>query len=319
MVDTPFPVSPELTAVAIRFSNPSVNLIADDVMPRIAPLGVKNFKYQQYALADGFTVPDLQVGRRGQPREVEIASTEVDSSCLDYGLDDVIPQDDIDQAAAAPSYGGFQVDPLAVGTEYLTDLLLLAREIRVAGLVFGAANYGANTVMLAGNSQWSDFVNSNPIDAIAQGLDSTIGYRPNVLCFGQATWTKIRQHPRVVKAVLGNAGDSGMVTRQQVADLFEVGKVVVGAAFVNSAKKGQAAALSRVWGKHASAMYVNPQASNTRGVTFGFTAQYGTRIAGSLPEPRVGLRGGQRVRVGESVRELIAANQVGYFWQNAVA
>ena len=55
------------------------------------------------------------------------------------------------------------------------------------------------------------------------------------------------------------------------------------------------------------------------GITFGFTAQWGTRIAGAVPDNRIGLRGGQRVRVGESVKELIIAPDLGYFIQNAVA
>jgi hypothetical protein len=38
-----------------------------------------------------------------------------------------------------------------------------------------------------------------------------------------------------------------------------------------------------------------------------------------MPEPKVGLRGAQRVRVGESVNELIVASDVGYFFQNIVA
>ncbi|EHF7717022.1 phage capsid protein, partial [Salmonella enterica] len=55
------------------------------------------------------------------------------------------------------------------------------------------------------------------------------------------------------------------------------------------------------------------------GVTFGFTAQFGSRVSGSIPDPDMGMRGGQRVRVGESVRELIVAQDCGYFFQNAVS
>jgi hypothetical protein len=31
------------------------------------------------------------------------------------------------------------------------------------------------------------------------------------------------------------------------------------------------------------------------------------------------MRGGERVRVGESVAEVISANDLGYFWDTAVA
>ena len=54
-------------------------------------------------------------------------------------------------------------------------------------------------------------------------------------------------------------------------------------------------------------------------ITFGLTAQWMTRIAGSTPDPKIGLLGGQRVRVGEFVKELVVANDVGYFIEDAVA
>lgn len=54
-------------------------------------------------------------------------------------------------------------------------------------------------------------------------------------------------------------------------------------------------------------------------MTFGFTAQSGSRVANSIADPDIGMRGGQRVRVGESVRELIVAGDCGYFFQNAVS
>lgn len=47
-------------------------------------------------------------------------------------------------------------------------------------------------------------------------------------------------------------------------------------------------------------------------VTFGFTAEYGTRIAGAEYDSRIGLRGGRRVRVGESVKEIVCAPELGF-------
>ena len=39
-----------------------------------------------------------------------------------------------------------------------------------------------------------------------------------------------------------------MVSRQEFAEFFELQEVLVGAGFVNQAKKGQAASMARVWG-----------------------------------------------------------------------
>ncbi|MGH8568783.1 MAG: phage capsid protein [Gammaproteobacteria bacterium] len=309
MATAPFPVQPYLTAIAIAYRNPV--LIADEVLPRV-PVGVQDFKYLKHNLADGFTIPDTKVGRRAKPNEVEFQATETSASTQDYGLDDPVPQADIDNAP--PNY-----DPLMRATEGVTDLILLDREKRTADLVFDAAQYAtANKTTLSGLSQWSDFTNSDPIAAILNALDGTV-MRPNIAVLGQAVYTKLRTHPKVVQAFYGNAATAGVVPREFLAQLLEFDAVLVGQGWLNTAKKGQAVSLARVWGKHCALLYRDRLADANRGVTFGFTAEWGGRVAGSQSDPDIGLRGGQRVRVGESVKELLTANDLGYLFTNAVA
>ena len=316
MSTAPFPITPELCAISLMYKN--AKLIADDALPRV-PVGTQEFKYPSYTKSEQFTVPDTKVGRKSAPNEVEFTATEVTSKCDDYGLDDPIPQEDIDNANGVARITGLNYDPLGRAVEGVTNLIQLAREVRASNLLFTAANYAAaNQTTLSGTSQWSDFVNSNPISDLMAGIDIPI-FRPNVLVLGRAAWTKLCQHPKIVKAVLGNAGDSGVANRAALANLLELDEILVGEGWVNTAKKGQTPTLVRVWGKHASLIYRDKAADANGGITFGFTAQWGTRIAGAVPDNRIGLRGGQRVRVGESVKELIIAPDLGYFIQNAVA
>jgi hypothetical protein len=306
----PFPITPALTAIAIAYRN--TRMIADNVLPRV-PVGKQEFKYRKFALADGFTLPDTKVGRTSQPNQVEFGFTEATDATRDYALDDPIPQVDIENAPEG-------YDPLGRSTEQIANLIALDREVRVANTVFNAANYATpNKTTLTGTGQWSDFTTpSDPIGAILAALDSCV-MRPNIGILGRPVWTKLRQHPKIVKAVLGNAGDSGVASLDAVAQLLELEALYVGEAWLNSAKKGQTATLQRTWGKHASFIYRDQLATADTGVSFGFTAQFGNRVAGSIPDEDIGMRGGQRVRVGESVKEVICANDLGYFFQNAVA
>jgi hypothetical protein len=319
MATTAFPVNPALTAIAIGYRNRDIDLIADRILPRIGKTG-KKFKYTVYPIGDAYTVPNTRVARRAAPTQVDFGGTEVNDECVDFGLDDVLPLDEVLawEQMPKPASGG-PVSPMAKSTSLLTGLILLDREIRVANLVFNAATYpAANRATLSGTSQWSDFTNSNPVDAILAALDVPI-FRPNVLTFGQATWTKLRQHPRMVTAILGNQVNAGAVTREQVAAFFEVREVVVGAGFVNTARKGQAPVMSRVWGKHAAALFISQDAAEADQPTFGFTAEFGDRIAGDMNDPKMGLRGSTIIRVGESVKEVISASASGYYFENAVA
>lgn len=316
MSTTAFPVNPELTAVAIGYKNRDIDLIADMVLPRIStPM---KFAYTKYNQTDGYTVPSTRVGRKSQPTRVDFGGVLVNDECVDWGLDDLLPNQEI-EAWQAMSKPASAVSPEAKSTSLLTGLVMLDREIRVAAAVFNPSSYVAgNTVTLSGTSQWSDFANSNPLDALLAALDVPL-FRPNTIVLGQAAWTKLRQHPRVIQAANASAQTGGAITRQQLSDLLEVRDVVVGAGFVNTAKKGQTATMSRVWGKHCALLYVGNDLANADQPCFGFTAQFGTRVAGSIPAPREGLRGGQLIRVGESVKEVISATDAGYYFQNAVA
>jgi hypothetical protein len=318
MATTAFPLNPALTAIAMVYSNPAVAMIADEVLPRTPT--AKKFAWTQYDAAQGYTIPQTLVGRKSVPTEVDFSGTLVQDEVLDYGLDDVVPNDELDAWASMvkPATGG-PIDPLAISTMLTTKLIQLDREVRVAGKVFNAANYsGGNQATLSGTGQWSDFANSNPLDAILSALDLPL-YRPNVAVFGQTVFTKLRQHPKVVQAVFGTAQTGGVVTRDQLAQVLEISRVVVGAGFVNTARKGQAVNNQRAWGKHAAFLYVDKEAAMAQQPCWGFTAQWGDKIAGEMAEPKTGLRGSQRVRVGESVKEVVSAPALGYYFQNAVA
>lgn len=312
MSNAPFPIDPYLTGLVIAYRN--TRLIGDLVLPRI-PVGKQEFRWMEQSLADGYTLPDTQVGRKSSPNQVEFSATERAGFTKDYGLDDVIPANDTNNADP-------RFNPVDNAALRLTDLIALGREVRVASAMQNPANF-AGSVALAGNAQWSDYANSNPIDAILAKMDTMI-VRPNKAAIGREAFTKLRQHPKVVEAIkatgAGGLNASGIVTAQQIADALELEALFVGEAFVNNAKKGQAPSLARTWGKNFSMWYADPLATNMQGMTFGYTAQWGAPVAGQIPvTDGAGLRGGTKVRVGESVVEVVAAKDLGFLFQAVVA
>lgn len=313
----PFPLQTELTAIALAYKNSAY--IADLVLPRV-PVGTRSFKWLQFTRDEMFSIPQTQVGRKGMPTEVQFSGTESSSFVNDYGLDDIIPMEDLENAP--PGY-----NPEGRAVEGIAELIMLDREKRVADLLFTLGTYpAANRTTLSGTGQWSD-TTSDPYSAIMTAVDGML-MRPNTMVIGRQVWSKLRVHPKITAALapssVGNTPNSSAngapANTQAVAQLLELDNIYVGDAWYNSAKPGQTSSLTRLWGKNAALIHQNPAAS-ARGniITFGFTAQWGSRVAGRIEEPRIGLRGGNRVRAGESVRELVTASDVGYFFQNAVA
>lgn len=308
MKEAPFPVDPVQTGIAIAYKNEEY--IADAVLPRV-PVGKQSYKYQKYDKGEQFTIPNTRVGRKGKVNEVEFTATEATDSCRDYGLEDAIPQDDIDNAEGTP------YNPVNQATESLTDLVLLDREKRTADLVFNTATYGSQVTTLSGTDQFSD-ASSDPLGTIMDTMDSMI-MRPNTLVLGQQVYSQLVRNPKILKGFHGNSGDSGRASLAYLRELFEVEQILVGAAWRNTAKEGQTVSMARLWGKHVAMLRLTKNAGAGKLPTFGFTAQWGTRVAGSRPDPDIGLTGGTRVRSGERVNETICAADFGWMLENAVA
>lgn len=306
----PFTKNPVLTAIAMGYKNGM--MIADKVLPRV-PVGGEQFKYTNYNRED-FMIEDDLVGRTGRVNEVEFGATQSDGSVVDRGLETPIPQSDIDNAKKLANF-----DPKRNATLKLTKKIALGREKRVADMVFAAANYPTgNKVTLSGTGQWSDFTNSTPISDI---LDAKAGMliKPNTLVLGSQVANKLMQHPAINKAVHGNSGDVGVAAINAIAALLGFQSVLVGDAWLNSANKGQTESMGEIWGKHAAMLYIDNALADPDEITFGMSPVFGDKVAMERQDDDIGLRGGVRVRVGESIKELITASDVGYLFTNAVA
>lgn len=305
----PYPINAAvIAAIVIAYRN--TKMIADSVLPRVL-VGQQDFKYLAQNMADQFTVPDTRVGRKSQPNQVESVGTLTPATVFEYGLDEIVPVVDVMNAPEG-------VDPVANAAEFVMKLVTLDREVRAANTVFNAANH-VNKVTLSGTGQWSDYANSDPVTAILTALDAPI-MRPNVMTIGRAAWTKLILHPKVIDYVNGKGGTTGGVTREQLAAALELDEIQVGEAFVNTAKKGQAASFQRAWGKHCALTYREVPTDVSRSTTWGFTAQCGDRISDTtFSKDYGGLEGGYKTRAGERLNEIVSAPDLSYFFQNVIA
>lgn len=309
MADAPFPIHPTYTGIAMAYSNAA--MIADRVLPRATPVGTKKFSYLQYPVEEGLTLPDTRMGRRSEANQIELTATEVESKTDDFALSDLVPNDDVTNAPQG-------YDPLGHATETVTDLMVLAREVRVAGLVQDPNIYpAANKVQLAGATQFSH-VDSDPFQAMWDALDVPL-MRPNTGVLGRPVWNKLATHPKIITRLYGAGSQRGKAKLADLAEELEIEELIVGDARVNIARKGQNANLQRAWGKHLSFHYINRLANNERGLTFGMTVPKGTRVVRVIPEPKLGIGGSQKVQVEEQIKEVITAANCGYLFQDAVA
>ena len=183
----PFTPDIEQTAVAIAYSNR--RLIADTVIP-YAPVGRREYKWTLYKTEEKFTVPDTKIGRKSSPNQVEFSVDEKTGSVTDYGLSDVIPNDDVDNAPA-------NYNPRTHAAESITDLILLGREVRVAELFNTVANFGTHFKLGTASLKRIDDTDLDILPWLLEMLDEPL-MRPNCATMSARVATAIRTNKRLI-------------------------------------------------------------------------------------------------------------------------
>ena len=325
----PFPRDPVRTAVVQTFTQPG--LIADDVLPPTSPLGDSKFKWYEYSKDDAYTVPSTALGRTGRPEQVEFGAVEHNDATDHHGLLDMVPVEDVDAAS-----GEGLVDPGTFAAMMLAELLMLAREKRVADLVFSPATYGADYRKELDNNTDFKAADSDPWGVMEEALSTPL-VRPNLVVFGQAAWTAFRRHPKVLAAVNVQSGaDAGLARREAVAEVLEVEEIKVGRSRIATSRQGQDLELARVWGAAAACIYrgayamsgesgdagserqmmTPPPAQKPR--TFGFTAVYQPLESLARRVEGRGIKGVEEIVVRESCKEVVSGGSAfGYLVHGA--
>ncbi len=307
-----------LTNIAVQYQNPEY--IGDLVIP---PTSVPKItgKYKVYDKDERFTVPDTKVGRKGLPGEVEWKVTEGTFTCLDHALEEFVGTDEIDNAEAP-------IQPLSDATEFVTNLLMMAREKRIADAVFLAANYAtANKNDEAGN--WAT-LSYDVMTRLEAGIDACF-MPPNVMAMGIETWRKVSRNATVLAAVKGTLAPQQIkngtatapaVNQKELADYLGLDAVLVGRARINTAVEGQTASYARVWDgtnatKGGAALLRVKKGGGLKDVLSMANFEWKGRETFTYDSSK-GARGGKIVRVAETHVIKSIATDVGYLFQDCL-
>lgn len=308
-----------LSNVSVQYKNDE--LIADLVLPP-TPVAKKEGVFKIYDKDQRFTVPDTKVGPKSEPNEVEWDVTEGNYACKDEGLQEFVSNEEIDNADAP-------IQPMSDTTEFVTNLVMLAKEKRAADFVFASANYGANNqVDIAG--AWATLTDDVLADLIA-GIDACF-LPPNVLVMGMPTWRKVSRNEKILAAVKGTLkpqnlkGPGGvaqpLVDHRELAEFLGLAHVLVSGARINSAKKGQTASYKRVWDgtnatKGGAALLRVKPGTAMRDVVSAANFTWKQRQV-FVNESTRGAFGGKMVRVVESCVYKSIATDVGYLFKDCL-
>lgn len=306
---TLLPIGEQQTGLVIAYKNS--RLIADDVMPVKTLDGPElTFKYFRRALGDAFGNQDTKVGRTSAPNVVHFSGEDVAGLAAAYGLQTPVPYEDLSQVKNKERY-------INTALEALMDRVLLDREVRVAGIVQNAANYTSEHVKVCSASERIGAQGSNIFELLMDMIESAL-VRPNVLGMSSKVFYKLRTDKSVINAIWPTNNGSGVATREQIAQLFEVDKIIVGQSRVNTNKNPKSPNLTPCWGNHIWGHYQEDLSDLKDGLTWGMTAQIGDRYAEVIEDKNMGLKGGEIIKAGFYQSEVVTAPGAGILVKNVV-
>ncbi|MEQ8819741.1 MAG: major capsid protein [Sumerlaeia bacterium] len=301
-----------LTNVSVAYRNPmlAASLLAPEVLVRRQ--SNKYFVYDPQRETARQTRDDRAPG--AEANEIDFALSSDSYFCGDHALESVIPDEERDNADSP-------LAPDVDRTEFLTEKILLNQEIGLAELLRTAPEIPG--VTLAGNDQWSDSANSDPADDIETARDAIAGATqtvPNTLILPPAVYQKLRHHPKIAERVkyirLGIPGPA------ELAEFFDVERVIVPRAMVNTAARGQAPVLEDVWGKDAFLLSV-PSRPGLKSIapvlTFVWARAEGSLQGTSVQTWREERRKSTMIRVQKYYDQKLVAPAAAYAIRSAVA
>lgn len=260
-----------LTNISIAYRNESY--IADQVFP-VVPVAKKTDHYFIFNEGAWFRdeVAIRAPGTRAQRADYTI--TTASYVCINYALAKAVP-DEVRANADNP------LRPEVEATEYVTDALLRARELRVATLVTTTTNWAYSS---SPATQWSSDT-SDPmgdIENAVNGVVSRIGIMPNVAVMSWDVWRKLKNHPDLLDRVKYTRPGAQPMPGD-LSGWFGLNKVLVGYSLYDTAQDGAAASMTYIWGDDFWVGYV-PAAPALMAPAAGYVLSWGARSVSRFRE-----------------------------------
>ena len=312
-----------LTNISVAYLQDASAFIADKVFP-IIPVKRQSDVYYQYNKGD-FMRDEAQV--RG-------AATE--SAGGDYGVEAQEPyycKKHAFHKDVTPEERANYDEPLDAdkdATAFVSQKMLVRREMSWASKFFKAGVWGTEITGVATNPssgqilQW-DKATSNPIGDITNAavkMASETGYKPNTLVLSPYAFYALKNHEDILDRI--KYTQKGVVTADLLATLFEVDRVFVAWAVVNSAAKGATDSVDFIFGKNALLCYSAPTPAlrtPSAGYIMAWTGlegsgAYGNRIV-RLPMDQLGL-GTERIEGEMAFDTKLICKDMGIFFKDIV-
>lgn len=319
-------VNTPLTQISIAYLQSQDQFVAAQVCP-VIPVTKQSDRYYVYNRGDFFRD---QMQRRAPGTPAASVGYRLDNTPT-YFADVWAEAKPIPDQLRGNADAVLNMDRDAV--EFLSQQALIRREKIFAANLFTTGKWNTDMTGVASGPtasqflQWNDPA-SNPIEDIRAGklaIKQATGYPANTLVLSEPVWLKLVDHPDLVDRVKygQTAGRPATVSREALAAILELDRILVMGSIENTAAEGQTAAHSFIGGKSALLCNVAPNPgllTPSAAYTFAWTGYLGAGTEGNrIKRYRWEIIASDIVEIEMAFDTKLVAPELGYFFVTATA
>ena len=240
-------------------------------------------------------------------------------ACEEHGAEE--PVDDREAKMYAEYF-----DAEVVSTARAYGSVLRNAELRVANAVFNATTWTGAALTTGITNEWDDLTNAVPITdveaAVLKVYDGS-GLWPNALVVNRKVFRNLRNCSQVIDRInsagAGNPSKASDVTKEMLAQVFDLDHVIVAGSSRNSATEGQAATPAQIWSDEYAMVCKVATSADMREPCIGrcfHWSEDGSSIGGTVETYRDETVRGNVVRVRHDVDEVVLYPQAGHLLSN---
>lgn len=308
-----------LTNMSVAYIQSEKAFIADKVFP-IIPVKRQSDRYFTYLKEDWFRD---EAAERVYGAESKGGGYDVDNTptyfCKIYAYHkDVFPTD--------IANSNDPLSPFADASEWLTQKLMLKREVDFNARFLGTGIWATEYAGGAGGQKYWNASDSIPLEDIGNAqvaVQALTSKKPNTLVLGPYVYMALRNNAEVRNLLRYTMGPR-VPTPELLAQIFDVERVLVGSAVLNTAAKGADESTSFILGKHALLCYTENAPGIKKvsaGYIFAWTGLEGAGAFGNrlyrIPMDQLGL-GTVRVEGEMAYDTQVVSTSLGVFWKGIV-
>lgn len=290
-----------LSGISLKYRNK--NFIAMEVFPEVQ---VKKDS-DLYRIYDrNFRLPETSRANKAKARMHDFDVSTGQYILEEHALKDVVTDRDADNYDLA----SLRADT----TEELTDKILLRMEKSVADL-FTSTSWSQN-VSLTAAQQWSlDTTTSNPIplmDTASCTVIENSGFDPSHAIIPKRVMIKAKNHSSIIDRIKYTNVN---VTAEMMAGLFDLPKLLVPKAVLDSSAEGVAASIAPLWGDNVFVGYRAERPSPLK-PSSGYIFRSSMPLVKRWRDEEVA---GEYIEAGMRYQAKVVASLAGYLLKDVIA